>query len=78
MSARARGAEGLGGEGAERDPPDPRPLTPHASPALYREYRALKEALGQAGDVGRRGPMQSLPAAAEEEVPRRRYPSLPA
>ncbi|KAK2509018.1 hypothetical protein MC885_013701 [Smutsia gigantea] len=35
-------------------------------PALYREYRALKKALGKAGDVGLRGPEKSLSAAAEE------------
>ncbi|XP_058421163.1 ATP-dependent DNA helicase Q4 [Diceros bicornis minor] len=36
---------------------------PEETRALYREYRALKEALDQAGGVR---PQQSLPAAAEE------------
>ncbi|XP_054446576.1 ATP-dependent DNA helicase Q4 isoform X3 [Pteronotus mesoamericanus] len=39
---------------------------PEETRALYREYRALKETLSQAGGVGSRGPEHSLPAAAEE------------
>ncbi|KAF6100893.1 RecQ like helicase 4 [Phyllostomus discolor] len=39
---------------------------PKETRALYREYRALKEALEQAGGVGSRGPEHSVPAAAEE------------
>ncbi|KAI5929445.1 ATP-dependent DNA helicase Q4 [Manis javanica] len=39
---------------------------PEETRALYREYRALKEALGKAGDVGLRGPEKSLSAAAAE------------
>nr|KAF6395917.1 RecQ like helicase 4 [Molossus molossus] len=39
---------------------------PEETRALYREYRALKEALGQASGVGPRVPVQSLPEAAEE------------
>ncbi|XP_062935601.1 ATP-dependent DNA helicase Q4 isoform X3 [Cynocephalus volans] len=38
---------------------------PEETRALYREYRALKQVLGQAGG-GPRSPEQSLPAAAEE------------
>ncbi|XP_039702067.1 ATP-dependent DNA helicase Q4 isoform X3 [Pteropus medius] len=63
-----RGAEGAGPADAFFSQEDVR-AAPQETRALYREYRALKEALGQAGDVGRRGPMQSLPAAAEEEIP---------
>ncbi|XP_045864331.1 LOW QUALITY PROTEIN: ATP-dependent DNA helicase Q4 [Meles meles] len=40
---------------------------PEETRALYREYRALKGALGGAGGVGLRSPEQSLPAAAQEE-----------
>lgn len=40
------------------------PLIPLS--ALYREYRSLKEALGQAGSVDPYGSKQSLPAAAEQ------------
>ena len=59
-------------------PPPPRPAEPcllntdppPAPPsALYREYRTLKEALGQAGGLGPHGSEQSVPAAAAEEVP---------
>lgn len=39
---------------------------PEETRALYREYRALKGTLGQAGGVGPHGPVQSLPAAAKE------------
>ncbi|KAB1258182.1 ATP-dependent DNA helicase Q4 [Camelus dromedarius] len=39
---------------------------PEETRALYREYGALKETLGQAGGVGPRDLEQSLPAAAEE------------
>ncbi|KAM5315537.1 ATP-dependent DNA helicase Q4 isoform 2-T2 [Glossophaga mutica] len=39
---------------------------PEETRALYREYRALKEALDRAGRVGSRGPEHSVPAAAEE------------
>ncbi|XP_065751246.1 ATP-dependent DNA helicase Q4 [Phocoena phocoena] len=41
---------------------------PEETRALYREYRTLKEALGQAGGVGPHGSEQSLPAAAAEEM----------
>ncbi|OWK04447.1 RECQL4 [Cervus elaphus hippelaphus] len=39
---------------------------PEETRALYREYRSLKEALGQAGSVEPHGSKQSLPAAAEQ------------
>ncbi|XP_029778918.1 ATP-dependent DNA helicase Q4 isoform X3 [Suricata suricatta] len=39
---------------------------PEETRALYREYRALKEAPGQAGGIGPRGPTQPLPAPADE------------
>lgn len=81
MSARARGGGWGVGERPGTHPtpgPHPSPLTPHAAPALYREYRALKEALSRAGGVEPRGPVPSLPAAAEEEVPGPRDPGLPA
>ncbi|XP_059021363.1 ATP-dependent DNA helicase Q4 [Mustela lutreola] len=39
---------------------------PEETRALYREYRALKGALGGAGGVGPRSPEQSLPAAAQQ------------
>nr|XP_060467582.1 LOW QUALITY PROTEIN: ATP-dependent DNA helicase Q4 [Panthera onca] len=39
---------------------------PEDTRALYREYRALKEALKEAEGVGPRGPKQSLPVQAEE------------
>uniref|UniRef100_A0A8C6MFN7 Uncharacterized protein n=1 Tax=Moschus moschiferus TaxID=68415 RepID=A0A8C6MFN7_MOSMO len=39
---------------------------PEETRALYREYRSLKEALGQAGCVEPHGSGQSLPAAAEQ------------
>ncbi|XP_057592716.1 ATP-dependent DNA helicase Q4 isoform X2 [Hippopotamus amphibius kiboko] len=39
---------------------------PEETRALYREYRALKQALGQAGGVGPHSSERSLPAAAEE------------
>ncbi|XP_007464590.1 PREDICTED: ATP-dependent DNA helicase Q4 [Lipotes vexillifer] len=42
---------------------------PEETRALYREYRTLKEAPGQAGGVGPHGSEQSLPAAAAEEMP---------
>ncbi|XP_054947306.1 ATP-dependent DNA helicase Q4 isoform X4 [Physeter macrocephalus] len=41
---------------------------PEETRALYREYRTLKEALGQAGGVGPHGSEQSLPVAAAEEM----------
>ncbi|XP_066873773.1 ATP-dependent DNA helicase Q4 isoform X1 [Kogia breviceps] len=41
---------------------------PEETRALYREYRILKEALGQTGGVGPHGSEQSLPAAAAEEM----------
>ncbi|XP_043340180.1 ATP-dependent DNA helicase Q4 isoform X4 [Cervus canadensis] len=39
---------------------------PEETRALYREYRSLKEALGQAGSVEPHGSKQSLPVAAEQ------------
>lgn len=39
---------------------------PEETRALYREYRALKETVGQAGGFGPCGTVQSFPAAAEE------------
>ncbi|XP_025121432.3 ATP-dependent DNA helicase Q4 isoform X2 [Bubalus bubalis] len=39
---------------------------PEETRALYREYRSLKKALGQAGGVEPHGSGQSLPAAAEQ------------
>ncbi|XP_064443705.1 ATP-dependent DNA helicase Q4 isoform X1 [Mirounga angustirostris] len=39
---------------------------PEETRALYREYRALKGALGRAGGIGPRSPKQSLLATAEE------------
>ncbi|KAJ8778127.1 hypothetical protein J1605_013987 [Eschrichtius robustus] len=41
---------------------------PEETRALYREYRTLKEALGQAGGLGPHGSEQSVPAAAAEEM----------
>ncbi|XP_055288320.1 ATP-dependent DNA helicase Q4 [Moschus berezovskii] len=41
---------------------------PEETRALYREYRSLKEALGQAGCVEPHGSGQSLPAAAEQTL----------
>ncbi|XP_059851424.1 LOW QUALITY PROTEIN: ATP-dependent DNA helicase Q4 [Delphinus delphis] len=41
---------------------------PEETRALHRDYRTLKEALGQAGGVGPHGSEQSLPAAAAEEM----------
>ncbi|XP_027458877.2 ATP-dependent DNA helicase Q4 isoform X3 [Zalophus californianus] len=48
---------------------------PEETRALYREYRALKEALSRAGGIGPRRPKQSLLATAEE-VPRPGRPGL--
>lgn len=84
MSARTlggtRGAGWVGGAAAPRAAAPVRrpPVTLRTPPqALYREYRALKEALGQAGGIGPRSPEQSLPAPAEE-VPWPCRPSLAA
>ncbi|XP_043340181.1 ATP-dependent DNA helicase Q4 isoform X5 [Cervus canadensis] len=65
LAFRRRSGRRPGKEDVEAAPEETRdPPTPLS--ALYREYRSLKEALGQAGSVEPHGSKQSLPVAAEQ------------